>query len=66
MTIRLISKKDMSFAVKSNTTLKKEYQVKYLRDFKKWECNCKGFGYRKHCSHIDCVLEWIKNNGDNL
>ena len=37
----------------------KEYSLNYLGG--SWMCACRGFTYRRHCSHIDNVPEEIEN-----
>ena len=65
--VTLFSRSRLIFFVKSHTSTKKKYKVQYLRNSKRWECECKGFLFHNEmCSHLKDVWEWIKYNNINL
>lgn len=43
----------LQFSIKSHTNPAAEpYNVQYNPQTQSWYCPCKGFGYRRQCSHI--------------
>jgi len=44
-----IEKKDNFFKVRSNTDGRRKYNTTFT------SCNCVGFGFRGHCSHITAL-----------
>ena len=44
-----------TFIIPSNSEVSKVYEVTFGRG--EWYCPCKGFGYRRHCTHVDQAKE---------
>ena len=45
---------------KKNKTEIREHIVSYKKD---WNCDCKGYHYRKSCKHLKLILSQVKDGG---
>ena len=52
------------YKVRSNTDKRRVYTVQKDPSTNKWICNCKGFGFNGHCSHITTLTVFQRTNSN--